>query len=97
MRLWKIRDEVVLAACDPHVLGKRFEEGEFHIEVRKEFYLEKYVNESSFRKALRIATVINLVGENVINIAINEGIVEKDNIIWIEGIPHAQAVRMKYP
>ncbi len=96
MRMWKIGDEVVLAACDSSLLGKRYEEGEFHIEVKREFYLDKYVNEKIFRNALRIATVINLVGENVIEIAIDEGIVDRDNIIRIQGIPHAQAVRMRY-
>ncbi|MGB9814904.1 MAG: DUF424 domain-containing protein [Thermoplasmata archaeon] len=96
MRMWKIGDEVVLAACDSNLLGKRYEEGEFHIEVKREFYLDRYVNEKIFRNALRIATVINLVGENVVEIAIDEGIVDRDNIIRIKGIPHAQAVRMRY-
>jgi hypothetical protein len=96
MRLWKIRDEVVLAACDPNLLGKKYEEGDLHIEIKKEFYLDKYVNENAFRNALKIATIINLVGENVVRIAISEGIVEKENVILIQGIPHAQAVRMRY-
>ncbi len=96
MRIWKIRDEVVLAACDPDLLGKRYEEGEFHIEVKKDFYLDKFVNEKTFRNALRIATVINLVGEGVVSIAIEEGLVQRDNIIRIQGIPHAQAVKMKF-
>jgi len=94
MKMWKIRDEVMLAACDADLLGKRFEEGEIHIEVRKEFYFETYVSEKTFRNALRMATIINLVGENVIRIAIEEGIVDENNILRIQNIPHAQAVTM---
>ena len=96
MKMWKISGEVVLAACDPDLLGKSFEEGEFHIDVKKDFYFEKFVNEKAFRNALKIATIINLVGENVISIAMEEGIVDIHNIIKIQNIPHAQAVRMKF-
>ncbi len=94
MRMWKIRDDIMLAACDADLLGKRFEEGEIHIEVTREFYFEAYVSEKTFRNSLKIATIINLVGENVVRIAIEEGIVDKDNVLKIENIPHAQAVMM---
>lgn len=96
MKIWKIQNETMLAACDANLIGKKFEEGEFHIEVRKEFYYERYVSEKVFRNALKTATIINLVGENVINIAIEEHIIDKNNIIRIANVPHAQAVVMFY-
>ncbi len=96
MRIWKTQNETLLAACDSNLLGKRFEEGELHIEIKKEFYHEAYVTEKAFRNALKMATIINLVGENVIKIAIEEGIVNEENIIRISNVPHAQAVVLLY-
>ncbi|MDP8011275.1 MAG: DUF424 domain-containing protein [Thermoplasmata archaeon] len=96
MHIWKVQNEIMLAACDSNLLGKKFEEGEFHIEVKKEFYHESYVTEKSFRNALKMATIINLVGENVIRIAIEEKIIDENNIIRIKNVPHAQAVVMLF-
>lgn len=96
MKVWRIQNEVMLAACDSNLLGKRFEEGELHIEIKREFYHESFVTEKAFRNALKMATIINLVGENVIRIAVEEGIIDRDNIIRISSVPHAQAVVMLY-
>ena len=80
----------MVAACDRELLGKRFEEGEYHIEVRKEFYYESYVSDRTFLNSMKIATIANLVGEHVIELAIQEGYIAADAIIRIQGVPHAQ-------
>lgn len=94
MKIMRIRNEVILAACDREILGKYFEEGEFHIEVKKEFYHEVYVSKETFINALRTATIVNLVGERVVKIAVEEGFVDEENILWIDGVPHAQMVKL---
>ncbi len=90
MKIYRIRGEVMVAACDRQLLGKKFEEGEFHIEVKREFYYESYVSDRTFLNSMKIATIANLVGEHVISLAIREGYIDEDAIIRIEGIPHAQ-------
>ncbi|MCD6370669.1 MAG: DUF424 domain-containing protein [Thermoplasmata archaeon] len=90
MRIYRIRGEVMVAACDRELLGKKFEEGEFHIEVKKDFYYESYVSDKTFLNSMKIATIANLVGEHVIQLAIKEGYIDKDAILRIDGIPHAQ-------
>ncbi len=92
MRMYKRRGEIVLAACDREILGKKFEEGELQIHVKEEFYYESFVSEQTFLNSMKMATIINLVGKNVVNIAIREGYIEKENVIKISGVPHAQMV-----
>ncbi|MGC8663250.1 MAG: DUF424 domain-containing protein [Thermoplasmata archaeon] len=96
IHIWKVQNEIMLAACDSNLLGKKFEEGELHIEVKTEFYHKTYTTEKSFRNVLKKATIINLVGENVIRIAIEEGVIDENNIIRISNVPHAQAVVMLF-
>lgn len=90
MKIYRIRGEVMVAACDRELLGKRFEEGEFHIEVKKDFYYESYVSDKTFLNSMKIATIANLVGKHVVTLAIKEGYIDKDAIIRIQGVPHAQ-------
>ncbi|MGC8585778.1 MAG: DUF424 domain-containing protein [Thermoplasmata archaeon] len=94
VKTWRINGENVLAACDAELLGKEFIQGELTLKVFVSFYHDEYVNEEEFVIYLRNATIINLVGKRVINIAIREGIVDKNNIIYIKSVPHAQAVYM---
>ena len=46
------------------------------------------------KKYLENATIANLVGEKTINCAIEMGLIDPDCVIKINGVPHAQMVRM---
>jgi hypothetical protein len=84
----------MVAACDYELLGKTFEEGDYQIQVSRDFYEDLKVNPETFISHLHEATIINLVGEMVIEHAIEAGFLEKDGVIRIKGIPHAQIFRM---
>ncbi|OYT28985.1 hypothetical protein B6U98_03495 [Thermoplasmatales archaeon ex4572_165] len=53
-----------------------------------------YYTKGSLKKYLKDATIANLVGETCIKIAINMDLIDQSNVIYIQGIPHAQMVRM---
>jgi len=44
------------------------------------------------KKALKDATIANLVGEQSVACGIDSGIVDEHCVITIDGIPHAQMV-----
>lgn len=90
MKIYRIRGEVMVAACDKELLGSKFEEGELKIEVKESFYFESFVTDETFLNAMKIATIANLVGEHVISIAKKAGFIDEDGIIRIKNIPHAQ-------
>ena len=87
-------NEVILAACDEALLGKTFEEGELQLEVHEAFYDDLRVDEEDLVSQLNNFTIANLVGENTIKCAIDAGLVNEDNIIRIQGIPHVQIYKM---
>ncbi len=94
MRMYRTRGEWLLAACDRELLGREFEEGEYHIRVSEKFYFESFVTEQTFLNSMRVATIANLVGKRVVSIAIREGYIDEENVIVIDGVPHAQMVIM---
>jgi hypothetical protein len=85
--------EVVLAACDEKLLDKNFEEGELQLTVHRSFYHGFEVDEDSFMEYLNSSTIINLVGESVIQCAKRAGLITDDCVLRIQGIPHAQIYR----
>lgn len=94
IKVYKRGNNLLIGACDEELLGKKFEDGKFQIDVDKNFYEGERINPEALKKYLEDATIANLVGEKTIKCAIELGLVDPDCIIKIKGIPHAQMVRM---
>jgi len=94
MHVIKSGSEILLAACDKKLLGKILKDGELKLHIKKDFYYEMYVDRGTFVNAMKMATIANLVGEEVVAIAIEEGYVNKDNVIYLKNVPYAQFVKM---
>jgi hypothetical protein len=87
-------NELLVAACDCALLGKRFEEGELCLELRKGFYDGERVDRRLLVEVLALATIANLAGEETVGAAVEAGLVDPECVIRIAGVPHAQLVKM---
>ena len=94
IKLYKRGNDLLIGACDEELLGKKFEDGKFQIDVKKEFYDGKRITADILKTYLEDATIANLVGEKTIKCAIEIGLIDPDCVIKIKGVPHAQMVRM---
>ncbi len=89
----------IVAVSDIGLLGKRFEQGNTQLEVNEHFYGgkdSKVVDEKKLLKILQEAAendaCFNFVGKESINTAIKQGLVDKNSVIKVQGIPHALAL-----
>jgi len=89
-------NEVVVAVCDKEILGKTFKEGELKIHVSEKFYKGDLVEIEDAINAIERATIANLVGEKIVARAVKEGLLHKDSVIYIQGIPHVQIVKIMF-
>jgi hypothetical protein len=94
MKEYTTQGEVLLAACDDEVLGKTFCEGELELMVSESFYRGEKVSSEFFITKIKSATIVNLVGKEVIDIALELGLITPEGIIEIDGVPHAQIAKM---
>jgi hypothetical protein len=92
MKVHKYNNEILVAASDADLIGKTFVDGKLTLQVSKIFYGKELVTAEQLIEKLEIATIANLVGKEVISIAINEKLIKEEGIIRIAGIPHAQMV-----
>lgn len=84
----------LLAACDEELLGKTFTEGDLTLEISKFFYGGETIDIEKFAELIKKSTLSNIAGEQAVNKAIEIGIVLKDSVITVQGIPHAQIVKV---
>jgi hypothetical protein len=85
--------DILIAACDDGLLGRRLKDGELRLEVSEEFYGGDHGDEEMLLNRLSAATMANLVGEEVCRIAAEHEYIDRERVITIEGVPHAQMVR----
>ncbi|MCD2199055.1 MULTISPECIES: DUF424 domain-containing protein [unclassified Halobacterium] len=85
---------LLVTACDPDVLGETFANGDTEFTVNEEFYGGETVDPDAVRESLARANVANLVGVDVVDLAIEEGHVEEANVLDLDGTVHAQFMRL---
>ena len=85
---------MLLAACDEELLGKILRHGKLVFKVKEEFYKGPKMPVECAIELIKESTIVNLVGTNIVNKAIEEGLVHPEAVLKISGVPHAQIVKI---
>jgi hypothetical protein len=84
----------LLAACDKDLLEMTFKDGELRLATKKDFYFDEFVDDDTFLRLMKTVNMANLVGKRTVDAAIEAGFIDKDCVITISGIPHAQMLKL---
>lgn len=90
MRIHRQGKEVLVAVSDSGLVGRIFREGNMRLHVHEEFYGTEGADATEVVRQLSVCTIANLVGVDTVTLAIQHGFVHPENVLDIEGVPHAQ-------
>lgn len=93
-KVFKTRHDIVGAFCDEEILGRTLEDDRFRVKVSSGFYGGVLVGERVALKVMEKISIGNLMGKNIVEAAIEAGFITRENLIFIDGIPHAQFARL---
>ena len=94
LNIRKMGENVLLAVCDCELLGRTLREGKIVFHVKEEFYNGRKASLEEAVGLIGNSTIVNLVGKNCVESAIAKGYVHPEAVLRIEGIPHAQIVKL---
>jgi uncharacterized protein len=94
VNLKQVGRNVLLAICDCEVLGRTLRQGKIVFHVKEEFYNGGKVALDEAVSMIQNSTIVNMVGKNCVRKAIEKGYVHPDAVLDIEGVPHAQIVKL---
>jgi len=96
MRVHRVRSEMVVAACDEELIGRRLPVGSAGrtVTVSPQFYGERLVSAEELRWALKRCTIANLLGPRVLAEAEAAGVVTAGAHGQLGGVPHAEIFTM---
>ena len=92
-KLFPTKQDLVVAICDEELIEKELKIKNHKIKISREFYGGELIDENVAVKAMEKATIGNLIGKKIVELAKKKGFVTKENVISISGVPHAQFVK----
>jgi hypothetical protein len=81
---------LLVSVCDPDVMGETFEDGPVTLTVDEAFYGGDEVDEQAVVDSLARCSVANIVGEEAVDVAVEHGFVDEENVLDVAGTRHAQ-------
>lgn len=92
-KAFSTKHDLVVAICDDELIDKKIGSRP-KIKISKNFYGGKLIDKSIAIKFMERATIGNLIGIRIVKVAKKGGFITRENIIFIDGIPHAQFVKI---
>ena len=84
----------VLAICDEEILGKTFSADGLKLNINERFYKGKLKNQDEIVKILPAFGDINLVGKNIIALAIEMSFVDEQSVLKVDDMPYAMVFNL---
>ena len=94
MSLRRLEGYVLLAMCDADLLGKTLKQDKIVFHIREEFYKGSLMRLEEAVGLIRQSTIVNMVGKRIVRKAVEEGWIHPDAVLEIQGVPHAQVVKV---
>jgi len=91
-KTFSTKGQFVVAICDKDLIGKEIG-NELKITVEESFYRGELVDENKALELMKKSNICNLLGKNIVDLALKNKFITKENIIFIGDIPHAQFIR----
>lgn len=82
----------MVAVCDETLVGKVLRDDKFCIEIKGPFYGGQKLETRKTLEVMKEGTVVNLIGNEIVALAIKHGFVHPDAVIKIANVDHAQIV-----
>lgn len=86
---------LLLAVCDKEIYDKHLKEGDVDVHINPRFYGDKLATRDDVISNLRSCFSANFFGKKIVKLAVDLGLIEEENVRTVEGVPHAQFIRME--
>ena len=91
-KTYSAKGQFVVAICDKDLLGKKIG-NEVKITVEESFYRGEVVDEKKVLEFMKKSNICNLLGKEIVDLALKNKFITKENIIFIGDVPHAQFIQ----
>ena len=84
----------MLNICDPELLDTELVQDKLRIQITRNYYGQKLVDEGEAIDLLKSSSIINMVGKETISLSISLGIGSESGVRMIDGVPFLIVFKM---
>lgn len=85
----------ILALCDQKLLGQKIEDSSQQLDLTTDFYKGEEKSETEIKDLIKKVYIINLVGQESLDLIKKLNLIEEEHVIRIKNVPHAQIVLIR--
>ncbi|VFJ13066.1 DUF424 domain-containing protein [Candidatus Nitrosocosmicus franklandus] len=93
LRKIKYQETTMINICDIELLDKEINKGDFIIQISKNYFLEEEIDEREAITMLKSSSVLNLVGNRIVKLALELRLAKENSIKVIDNIPFLMIFR----
>ena len=94
LKIFKDSKYTLVAVCDTGLIGETYRDGRLKLEIKADFYKGVATTIQEALRAISTADIANLAGNQIVDAAVNAGLVSPSAILRVAGIQHVQIVRL---
>ncbi len=87
LRKIKYQETQMINICDLNLVGKEINQGDFNISISKDYFYSEEITKEDAIKVLKSSTIINLVGKDIVDLALSLNLAKKNSVKIIENVP----------
>ena len=87
LRKIKYQETQMINICDLNLIGKEINQGDFNISISKDYFYSEEITEEDAIKVLKSSSIINLVGKDIVDLALSLNLAKKNSVKTIENVP----------
>ncbi len=87
LRKIKYQETQMINICDLSLIGKEINQGDFSISISKDYFYSEEITKEDAIKILKSSSIINLVGKDIVDLALSLNLAKKNSVKIIENVP----------
>jgi uncharacterized protein len=80
LRKIKYQETQIINICDLNILGTEINQGDFTINISKEYYYNEEITNDDAINLLKSSSIINLVGKDIVDLALTLKLAKKNTV-----------------
>ena len=95
LRKIRYQETQIANICDLNLIGKEINQGDFTINISKDYFYSEEITNDDAIKILNSSSIINLVGKNIVDLALSLNLAKKNSVKTIEDVPFLMIFKLK--
>ena len=87
LRKIKYQETQMINICDLNLIGKEINQGDFNISISKDYFYSEEITKEDAINVLKSSSIINLVGKDIVDLALSLNLAKKNSVKIIENVP----------